>query len=119
MESCDHENCPREQYVWFPTGNIRYAEIQKHPFCKHCGTLKNISDDQGKKLGYWMNILARMQHEFPLTRVQHRLISQALTDHEDFLDLYGISLDSQKEIFIKTITSYSKCSKNELTNWLE
>ena len=116
-KSCDHESCGREQYVWFPTNSSLHAEVRKHPWCKHCGVLKNISDDQPKKMGYWTNILARIRSEFQLTHVQTRLISVSLKNHDAFNDLYGNSFTSQKEVFSEMVTKYTKCSKKELEDW--
>lgn len=117
MISCNHENCGWEKRIWIPSRERLTYEAILHPWCKHCGVIKNISDDQPKKLGYWMNILSRTADHFSLKQVQKRLIAQDLNSHECFDDLYGITGSTQKEVFIKTMIKY--CGLRINTNTID
>ena len=108
MTSCTHENCGREQNVWLPSDENLKSEVTLHPWCKHCGVVKNISDDRPHLIGYWINILSIITHQFSLKQVQKRLITNDLSSNEVFNDLYGITGSAQKELFIKTIGKYCK-----------
>ena len=52
----------------------RSKGLKPHPYCIHCGVVKNISPDRAKPLGYYVNELAKM----PITKLQMRLIIKEL-----------------------------------------
>ena len=106
MVSCNHDSCGREKRVWLPTGKQNISEVVLHSWCKHCGLIKNISDDRPHNIGYWMNILSRISNHFPIKKVQKRLISQELKNHDCFDDLYGITGSAQKEMFNRILRKY-------------
>ncbi len=113
MITCKHESCGREARVWLPTDSIA-SEVVLHPWCKHCGIVKNISDDRPKNIGYWMNNLAKISNQFSLKKVQIRLVSKYLEAHNYFNDLYGITGSAQCEVFIKTVYRICKISKHSI-----
>jgi len=110
MDKCIHESCGREARVWLPTGN-NTSEVVPHPWCKHCGVVKNISYDRPKEFGYWMNILSRIKNNYSLKKVQIRLVSKYLESNIYFNDLYGITGSAQSELFIKTVSRICKIPK--------
>lgn len=114
MRSCQHECCGCEQRVWVPMDHLQYSEVRAHPWCVRCGEIKNISDDQGKKLGYWLNVLARLSKEFTITQVQRRLISKTLSDHAAFQNLFGISGSDQRNAFIQIISQFTHIAIRDL-----
>ena len=113
MDKCIHESCGREARVWLPTKN-NYSEVVPHPFCKHCGVVKNITDDKAKNLGYWINILSKIGDKFSLKKVQIRLVSKYLESNIYFNDLYGISGSAQSKEFVKTVERICKIPKNNI-----
>ncbi|MFO8078222.1 MAG: hypothetical protein R6U21_06250 [Thermoplasmatota archaeon] len=114
MPSCQHQCCGHERRVWVPMDHLQYSEVRAHPWCIQCGEIKNISDDQGKKLGYWLNILSRISRKFPITQVQRRLISKKLSDHTDFQNLFGITGSHQKKAFIQIINQHTNIAQKDL-----
>ena len=115
MSVCKHESCGRECRVWLPVETIT-SEVIPHPWCKHCGLVKNISDDRPKELGYWINILSRISNQFSLKKVQTRLVSKYLEDNRYFNDLYGITGSAQSSEFIKTVFRICKIPKNSINS---
>ena len=117
MVSCNHESCGKENRVWLPSDAYLKSEAVLHPWCKHCGLIKNISDDHPHDAGYWMNILSRIAHHFSLKQVQRRLIAQDLNSHDCFGDLYGITGSAKKELFIRIIKKYCNIDMHSIDSF--
>ena len=105
---CNHISIGREKWTWLPVVNHAGADVRPHPWCVHCGVVKNISEDRAYKLGYWMNILSRIADRFSLKQVQKRCIANELTRYEGFNDNYFVCGSIQKQIFLNIIKKYSK-----------
>lgn len=117
MAKCPHMSCGRDKRVWLPASNYSGTDVKLHPWCIHCGVVKNISDDNAHKLGYWMNILSKIADRFSLKQVQKRLIAKELTSHELFSDTYGITGFPQKELFKKIVKKYCKNNVNSIESF--
>ena len=120
MTLCFHESCGRESKVWLPlpTGDHFRTDVKLHPWCKHCGLVKNISDDRSHVLGYWMNILSRIADRFSLKQIQKRLIAKELTSHKWFNDTYGITGFSQKELFKNIVKKYCNINAQSIDSFI-
>src|SRR5574340_1093533 len=86
---CEHKSCRRKDKVWLPyfSREIEYG-LKSHPYCIHCGAVRNISSDMPKKIGYYINILAKIRKDFHISEAQIRLIINELNSREDFADPY-------------------------------
>jgi hypothetical protein len=129
MYRCSHENCGREQRIWLPKKIIisdnkktassnNYSDVSLHHWCILCGCIENISDDRGKNIGYWINILSKIAKEFLITQSQKRLIVNELSNYECFDDLYCITGSAQREGFVKVIKKYSGLSENIINSYI-
>jgi hypothetical protein len=107
IHHCRHESCGTTEKVWFPyefEGQSR--GLKPHPYCIHCGVIKNISpDDKAKPLGYYINAIARL----PITKVQMRLIIKDL-ENMDFDDAYSMTRSAQEKVFMSVVQKYCKVS---------
>ena len=112
MVSCSHKSCGREKQVWLPTIDYLGSEVNLHPWCIHCGVVKNISDDKAHKLGYWTNILSKISYLYSIKKVQKRIITRELSSHEYFTDIYCISGSIQRKIFNEIVTKYCNINPN-------
>ena len=59
--NCAHKSCGSNDKVWLPfevTGINK--GLKSHPYCVRCGSVKNISSDRARSIGYYVNVLARM-----------------------------------------------------------
>ena len=112
--SCSHESCNHEENIWLPRENNLGSDVALHPWCLHCGLVKNISDDRPKKIGYWMNILSKLSYRFSIPQCQRRLIALELNTSEEFTDLYGITGSAQKEFFTNIVKKYYSICRNEI-----
>ena len=117
MSQCNHENCGREHRIWMPCANMHYSEVVLHPYCRHCGLVKNLSDDQAHGLGYWINILSRISKIFALKKVQKRLIAKELESNDCFDDSYGVTGAAQKDLFVKTLKKYTKIDLKNIDSY--
>ena len=128
IEKCFHISCKREQKVWLnkkiennyfkKTSSTGISDVVLHPYCIFCGSIKNITDDRPKKIGYWINILSRITREYKISKIQERLVIKDLEKNDYFDDLYSIKGSEQKEIFIKTIRKYYKLSEETLDSYI-
>ncbi len=97
-----HESCGVTENIWLP---YRYDErsrgLKPHPYCIHCGMVKNISSDRAKPMGYYTNMLARMS----ITKVQLRLIVKEL-ERICFDDPYSLTRSDQEKVFNQVVQKY-------------
>lgn len=99
---CKHESCGVAENIWLPHQYDGLSRgLKSHPYCIHCGVVKNISTDRAKPMGYYTNRLARM----PITKVQVRLIVKEL-ESIDFDDHYFFTRSDQEKIFNRVVQKY-------------
>ena len=103
---CSHKSCSYEEKIWLPLEISHNSEAALHPWCIHCGLIKNISDDHAHKAGYWINILSTLAKHYSLKQIQKRLIIKEINLHEFFKDTYSITGSIQKKLFIRIIKKY-------------
>ncbi|MFP3910305.1 MAG: hypothetical protein ACLFVX_10675 [Archaeoglobaceae archaeon] len=87
-----------------------------HPFCGECGTVKNVSSDRGKKLGYFIRCLSGLRNKldyvgYHVSDAQIRLICNELEGREEFQDLWWVTFSRQKEIYVNTVQKYVRVSQ--------
>jgi len=118
---CVHEDCGYDERLWLPI-NDESAGTVRHPYCKHCGVVRNLSVDRAVGVGYFMNVLSSMKRlnrkEKLITDVQVRLISKELMGLEDFEDVYWVRGSSQEDLFIKTVRKYCNLSEAYIRSFL-
>lgn len=101
-------SCGKDERVWLPVSDNCVSDIYLHPWCVNCGIIKNLSDDKGKNIGYWMNVLSKIADRFSLKQVQRRQIAKELLSIEWLNDKYSIRGSAQKDIFKKIVNKYSR-----------
>lgn len=117
---CKHEDCGYDKRVWLPINN-EPADTARHPYCKRCGAVKNLSMDRAVGTGYFMNVLSSMKisnGKKILTNTQIRLISKELMGIDDFEDKYWIRGSAQEKSFIKTVKKYCNLSEVYIKSFL-
>jgi biotin synthase-related radical SAM superfamily protein len=97
---CEH-NAKGSVWAKIPEGTMKL-----HPVCGNCGTLKNVSSSKGKKLGYYLKVLSELRKMYKISEAQLRLIVRELESNEDFCDLWWVSYEQQKKIFISVVRKY-------------
>jgi hypothetical protein len=121
LMKCEHEDCGYDERVWLPI-NDEPADIVRHPYCRHCGVVRNLSVDRAVGVGYFMNVLSSVKKltrkEKLVTDTQIRLISKELMDMEDFEDKYWMNGSSQEDLFIKTVKKYCNLSESYIRSFL-
>ena len=97
-----HESCGVTENIWLPYKyEGRSRGLKPHPYCIHCGMVKNISPDRAKPMGYYTNMLARMS----ITKVQMRLIVKEL-ECICFDDPYSLTRSDQEKVFNQVVQKY-------------
>lgn len=97
-----HESCGVTENIWLPYKyEGRSRGLKPHPYCIHCGMVKNISSDRAKPMGYYTNMLARMS----ITKVQLRLIVKEL-ERICFDDPYSLTRSDQEKVFNQVVQKY-------------
>jgi hypothetical protein len=112
MGLCIHESNSKKDWIAMPNGILKL-----HPYCNSCGTVKNVSSDRGKKMGYFVNSLSNLRKIFEkrgyrVSDAQIRLIVKELSEIDGFDDTYWITFSKQKEIFISVVGKYVKVSRD-------
>lgn len=109
--SCDHLPGGRD---WARMSN---GVTKLHPYCGRCGTIKNISSNRGLKLSHYVTALSRLrkilrERGYRVSEAQIRLITKELSENEDFTDVWWVTFEKQKEIFIETVQKYIRVSRD-------
>ncbi|MBW6519361.1 MAG: hypothetical protein K0A89_12800 [ANME-2 cluster archaeon] len=117
---CIHESCGGVDKVWLPYKiHNELKGLKPHPFCIHCGAIKNISQERLRTVGFYMNVLARIDTQISkITKVQMRLIAQELENSDDFHDTYAMTRDAQDSMFIDVVTKYCDVLKVHICSML-
>jgi hypothetical protein len=107
---CDHKIS--NETVWYPEIKATFLPV---PVCNNCRTLKNISGDRGRGIGFYINILSNMKRhlaneDIKLSSSQMRLIIKELRKTDGFEDTYWIKGSVQKSIFIKSVQKFTSLS---------
>lgn len=112
---CEHQSCGSKEKVWLPHV-FREKEycLKLHPFCVHCGAVKNISSDMPKKIGYYINIISGLRKNFRISDAQVRLIINELNSREDFEDPYWTTAYAQEKMFLASLKKYCNITENSL-----
>ena len=108
---CNHEHGGKD---WARMSN---GVTKLHPYCRNCGTIKNISSDRAMKLGFFVAALSRLKkilrkRGYKISEAQIRLIVNELSRNEEFCDRWWITYSRQREIFIKTVQKYVRVSRD-------
>jgi len=121
MANYKHECCGTAEKVWLPYElEGRSRGLKPHSYCILCGVVKVIqSKKKAKQMGYYRNILARLE----ITKVQIRLIAKELErmnfDSDfDFGNVYPITRSEQEKLFIRAVKKYSKVPEDTIRAFL-
>ncbi|KAB2946175.1 MAG: hypothetical protein MPEBLZ_00362 [Candidatus Methanoperedens nitroreducens] len=108
---CEHVDCGNIEKVWLPyIIRERPIVLKSHPYCIHCGMVKNIGSDRAVGSGYFINALSQLEKhlKLPGSSVRMRLVAKDLENIEDFEDNYSMTKFAQEKIFINIIKKYYK-----------
>ncbi len=118
---CDHVDCGNTEKVWLPyMVRERLIVLKSHPYCIHCGIVKNIGSDRAAGIGYFINALSQMEKhlKLPGSSVRIRLIIKDLEKIEDFDDTYSMSKYAQEKVFISTVKRYYQIPDRTIKQFL-
>jgi len=123
LVKCEHESCESRERLWMKKNIAKYSptmesgRVERHYYCKKCGTVHYTGSDRAKDLGFFDNVLADlrayMEKEekkkgsgLKITTIQVRMIMKGLEASEDFTDSYWKPFDLQKKEFIRVMKKY-------------
>ena len=118
MVTCLHTSCNKEQSLWLHETRCITSDVSLHRWCVLCGVVQNITEDGPRKIGYWMNILRKIEKRYSLTQCQKRLIVKALETNDSFSDLFSISGSEQKEVFIRIVKQYCNICERTIASFI-
>ena len=117
MTNYKHECCGTAEKVWLPYEfEGRSSGLKPHSYCILCGVVKNIpSKKKAKPMGYYTNILARLE----ITKVQIRLIAKELERMNfDFGNVNSMTRSQQEKLFIRAVKKYGKVPEDTIRAFL-
>lgn len=118
---CKHIDCGKTEKIWVPyTIREHTLGLRFHPFCIHCGMVRNISSDRSKSIGYFINIISNIDKHLKIhgSSVRMRLAVKELQQIEDYEDSYSMSKYAQEIQFINIIKKYYKISESTIKQFL-
>jgi len=105
--ACLHEDCDPFARIYVKSPNLKLTRVptQRVPYCVHCGSVKNVSSDKAKLVGWYTNLLHIINHNIclqfgKLTQAQQRLIISEIEKVHDFEDHYQMTKSAQLDIFL-------------------
>lgn len=111
---CNHNSCGDKEKVWLP---YKYNDLDRglkpHLYCTLCGVVKMASSEKPRRLGYYVNVVAALNKEFKVTKVQMRLIALEL-QRLKIDDIYSIDRCLQEKLFIETVRKYVNISEQNI-----
>lgn len=107
--------------VWLPRLD-NHISIP-HPYCKNCGTVKNVSRERAKGTGHYMNVLSEITRYLSrkggkLTKGQMRLIVKQLERARIFEDTYGTNKKAQESVFVSLVAEHTNLSPNTIESFI-
>ena len=118
---CKHLDCANSEKIWLPY-TIRELSfgLHSHPFCIHCGMVRNITSERSKSIGYFINVISNIDKHIKTSgaSVRMRLAVKELQQIEDFEDNYSMSKYAQEIIFINIIMKYYKIPERTVRQFL-
>jgi len=104
MGECQHQNCGGREKIWMPYSfRDRNRGLKPHPYCIHCGQVKNLSSERPRDVGYYLNLVASLGLRYKIAKVQMRLIALEMA-REELADFYGMDRHQQEELFVNIVT---------------
>lgn len=106
MAGCEHHSCGSSEKVWLlHTYRGMDCGLKPHPYCVECGTIKSLSSDKPRKIGFYINIIAVLGQRLKITQAQMRLISLDL-QNAGLEDSYGMDRYQQETLFTQIVRKY-------------
>lgn len=110
---CIHKPVSHQDAVWLPPDDKSDSHIpaQRRIFCLGCGKVKYQGSDRAKKLGFFMNLISKIndqvakeqrrgvKHIKPITEVQKRLMTREMESNEMFMDTWMSTRKHQMVLF--------------------
>ncbi len=117
----EHRECGARERLWLPKEYDEAASSSRHPFCIHCGTIKNLAPPRGRPLGYYLNGVAHLKEHLAhsavygkLAQVQSHLIAERIMARPEFEDPYGTPGRAQLRAYVEVIQSVRPELEEEL-----
>ena len=105
-----HRDCGAGERLWLPRDCHDAATAALHPYCRDCGTVKNLSLPRGRPLGYFCDAIANLkeylEHSLEyekLAQVQSHLMSTRLASRREFEDPWGTPGRAQLEAYVAAV----------------
>lgn len=114
---CEHQEAAERS--WLPSEN---GLLKQAPHCELCGTVKNITSDKGKGIGYFQNALARLKKDlegrkYKVTQAQIRLIIKEF-EGKGLADAYWNSFSNQRENFLEIASKYVRINRDSIRDYI-
>jgi hypothetical protein len=116
---CEHKSCGCKEKVWLPyiSREVEYG-LKSHPYCVHCGAIKNTSTDMPRRIGHYINILSKIRKIFRISDAQVRLIINELSSKEGFEDPYWTTGFAQEKMFLASLKKYCNIQETAIRSLL-
>jgi hypothetical protein len=118
--ACIHKPVSSQDAVWLPPHDKSDSHIpaQRRVYCLGCGSVKYQGSDKAKKLGFFMNLLSKIneqiskenrrgvKHVKSITEVQKRLMIREMESNDIFMDPWVSTRKLQLAVFRRMLRRY-------------
>ncbi len=108
----EHHDCGPRERLWLPRDLRAEGSAARHPYCTHCGAVRDLALPRAKPLGYYLGGLARLKSYLEhsalhpkLAQVQSHLMTSRLGTRPEFEDAYGTPGRAQLQAYVETVRS--------------
>ena len=107
-----HTDCGSRDRLWLAREPRSESTAAPHPFCIHCGTVKDLTLPRAKPLGYYLSGVAHLAEHLErsnlhakLAQVHRHLMTSRLATRPEFEDPYGTPGQAQLETYVQVVHS--------------
>jgi hypothetical protein len=118
--ACIHKPVSSQDAVWLPPHDKSDSHIpaQRRVYCLGCGSIKYQGSDKAKRLGFFMNLLSKINeqinkenrrgvtHVKSITAVQKRLMTREMEANDIFMDPWVSTRKLQLAVFRRILRRY-------------
>lgn len=111
-EPHSHRDCGSRERLWLAKEYESPASTLRHPYCKECGTVRNLAWPKARPVGHFlMGIIALKEYldrgplHAKLVQVQSHLMTSRLLARPEFEDPYGTPGQVQLGAYVNVIRS--------------
>lgn len=111
-EPHSHHDCGSREGLWLAKEYESPATTLRHPYCKECGTVRNLAWPKARPIGHFLAGIIALKEYLDrgpvlakLAQVQSHLMTSRLLARSEFEDPYGTPGQAQLDAYVNVVRS--------------